>query len=110
MFEMTFDSTITMGSVLNPLVLLTGFAIAFTRIGGRIDLVQQTLKSHLERLQELEAAVKQIAANDVRVATMEERLNNHVKMLVTAQGDIADLRHGNGFITSHNQRHSIDGQ
>lgn len=42
---MTFDPTITSGAVLNAIVLLVGFVVAFTRIGGRIDLLAQRLKA-----------------------------------------------------------------
>ena len=90
-----------MGAILNAGVLLVGFVVAFTRIGGRIDLLAQRL----------EAVEKKIdASSDVgkRVAILEERVTNHVTMLTTAQRDISDLRHGQGFITSH--RKSIDGE
>jgi hypothetical protein len=96
-----FDPTITLGAILNAGVLLVGFVVAFTRIGGRIDLLAQ-------RLEAVEVAVKASSDFDKRLATLEERLTNHVKMLTTAQSDISDLRHGQGFIQSH--RKSIDGE
>jgi hypothetical protein len=97
---MTFDPTITSGAVLNAVVLLIGFVVAFTRIGGRIDLLAQRLKA-------VEDAVKGSSDFDKRLATLEERVTNHVKMLTIAQQDISNLRRGEGFITSHRQ--SVDG-
>lgn len=97
---MIFDPTITMGAAINALMLLVGFAIAFTKIGGRIDLVALRLKA-------VETVVEKIAANDARLATMEERLTNQIQMLVTTQREVSDLRRGEGWITSH--RRSVDG-
>jgi hypothetical protein len=98
---MTFDPSITMGAILNAAVLLVGFVGAFTRIGGRIDLLSA-------RLGAVEDAIKLARDTDSRLATIEERVTNHGVMLATTQRDISDLRHGSGFITGH--RHSIDGE
>lgn len=91
---MVFDPSISFGTILNALALLIGFTIAFTRIGGRIDLLTQ-------RLESVEDTVK--AAADIRseIATIKEQVT-------TTQRDIANLRRGEGFITSH--RKSVDGQ
>jgi len=89
------------GAVLQSVVLLIGFVVAFTRVGGRIDLLSQRMKA-------VEEAVKSNADFDKRLATMEERLTNHVRMLTTAQRDISDLRRGEGWITAH--RKSVDGE
>ena len=99
---MTFDWSITLGAVLNAGVLLVGFVVAFTRIGGRIDLLAL-------RLGAVEEAVNSARKTDSRIATIEERLSNHVTMLTTAQRDISDLRRGDGFIRNHS-RTGIDGQ
>jgi hypothetical protein len=100
-WEMTFDPSITLGAILNALVLLVGFVGAFVRIGGRIDLLALRM----------EAVEKKIdASSDVgkRVAILEERVTNHVTMLTTVQRDVSDLRHGQGFITG--ARRGIDGE
>ncbi len=98
---MTFNPEINLGALLNAVVLLIGFVVAFTRIGGRIDLLAQ-------RLLQVEEKIDKAADHDKRVSILEERVTNHVTMLATAQKDISDLRHGQGFITSH--RKSVDGE
>jgi hypothetical protein len=97
---MTFDPTITSGALLNAAVLLVGFAVAFARIGGRIDLLAQRLKA-------VEEAIKEQSNNNTRIAILEERVTNHGKMITAAQQDISDLRRGKGFIASN--RSSVDG-
>ena len=97
---MTFDPTITWGAILNAVVLLAGFIAAFTRIGGRIDLLAQRLKA-------VEDAIKEQSNNNTRIAILEERVTNHGKMIATNQTVIEDLRHGKGFVTG--PRQSVDG-
>lgn len=96
---MTFDPTITVGAVLNALVLLVGFAVAFTRIGGQIALLAQRLKA-------VEDAIKEQSNNNTRIAILEERVTNHGKMIATNQNVIEDLRHGRGFV---NGARGVDG-
>jgi hypothetical protein len=98
---MQFDPTITSGAVLNAVVLLVGFVVAFTRIGGRIDLLSV-------RLGAVEEAIKLSRDTDSRLATIEERLTNHGTTLSTVQRELFDLRRGKGFITG--QRQSVDGE
>ncbi len=97
---MTFDPTITSGSVLNAIVLLVGFVVAFTRIGGRIDLLAQRLKA-------VEEAIKEQSNNNTRISILEERVTNHGKMIATNQAILEDLRRGEGFVRGHR---GIDGE
>ena len=105
---MTFDPTLSFGAILNAAVLLVGFVVAFTRIGGRIDLLAQRFDAFKEKFSEIEKKIDQSSDHDKRVAILEERVTNHVRMLTTAQRDISDLRRGEGFITGH--RKSVDGE
>lgn len=98
---MTFDPSITLGAIINAAVLLVGFVVAFTRIGGRIDLLAQ-------RLEAVEKKIDTAADHDKRVSILEERVTNHVTMLVTVQKDVSDMRRGEGFITGH--RKGVDGE
>ena len=97
---MTFDPTITWGAIINAIVLLIGFSAAFTRIGGRIELLAQRLKS-------VEEAITKQSNNDTRIAILEERVTNHGKMITASQSDISDLRKGIGFIKGHR---GVDGE
>jgi hypothetical protein len=100
---MTLDPTISFGAILNAVVLLIGFVVAFTRIGGRIDLLSL-------RMVAVEEALKGARTSDTRLVILEERVTNHGTNLATAQRDISDLRHGKGWITDQYQRKGIDGE
>lgn len=97
---MTFDPTITSGAILNAIVLLVGFVVAFTRIGGRIDLLSQRLKA-------VEEAIKESSDNHTRIAILETRVTNHGNMITAVQADISDLRRGVGFVKGHR---GVDGE
>lgn len=88
---MNFDPTITTGAVLNAAVLLVGFVVAFTRIGGRIDLLAQ-------RLSAVEEALKANRDVSERVAIIETRQATHGQMIAGIQTEVQELRHGRGFV------------
>lgn len=98
---MTFDPSITLGAILNALVLLVGFVVAFTRIGGRIDLLALRLKA-------VEDTLKNTRDFEKRLTINEERITNHGRSITTIQQDVSDLRRGEGFITG--SRRSVDGE
>jgi len=97
----TFDPTITFGAIVNALVLLVGFAIAFTRIGGRIDLLSQ-------RLTAVEEALKAFGNVSTRLAVNETVAATHAQMIAGLQKEIADMRRGSGFIAAGRER--LDGE
>jgi hypothetical protein len=94
--KMIFDATISMGSIVNAVALLVGFVVAFTRIGGRLDLLSMRLAS-------VEDAIKKSSDQDKRITTLEERLTNQISMLTTVTRDLSSMRRGEGFITGHRQ-------
>ncbi len=96
-----FDPTVTLGAILNAGIIFVGFVVAFTRIGGRLDLLAQ-------RMAMVEKSLESKGEMDRRITTVEERLTNHVNMLATVQKDVHDLRRGAGWI--RNGRQTIDGE
>ena len=96
-----FDPTVTLGAILNAGIIFVGFVVAFTRIGGRLDLLAQHMGM-------VEKSLEAKGDLDRRIATVEERLTNHVNMLTLIQKDVHDLRRGDGWIRS--SRRTIDGE
>ena len=88
---MTFDPTISLGSILILVGNIALFLIYIIRLEGKINLL--TLRTTT-----LEQTLKALAQTDSRLAIIDERIANHGKMLATAQGDISDLRKGKGWI------------
>lgn len=88
---MTIDPTISVGAILNALVLLVGFVVAFTRIGGRIDLLAQRIKAMEETLMDQ----RDLSA---RVAVVETTQAAQARTIASTLDDIRELRHGEGFV------------
>lgn len=89
---MTFDPTITFGALVNALVFIVGFSVAFTKIGGRIDLLAQ-------RLGAVEATLVHQRDVTERLGIIETRLGTHGQLIAASQTEILDLRRGRGFIS-----------
>src|SRR5882757_9362073 len=88
---MTYDPTISLGSILILVGNIGLFLIYIVRLEGKINLL--TL-----RTETVEDTLKALAQTDSRLAIIDERIANHGKMLAVAQGDISDLRKGRGWI------------
>lgn len=88
---LTIDPTISGGALLNALVLLIGFTVAFTRIGGRLDLLTQ-------RLGAVEFIVASAQDVNSRLAVIETRQGTHGQMIAGVQGKVEELAHGHGWV------------
>lgn len=97
----SFDNSVNLGALINAAVLVIGFVVAFTRIGGRLDLLSL-------RVEGVEKAVTNTQAIDKRVITLEERVANQGTQITNIQSELMSLRKGEGFITGH--RRGIDGE
>lgn len=89
---MSFDPTITAGS----LIILTGnivvFLVFIIRLEGKINLLNL-------RIDHMEQAFEVLAKTDSRLATFEARLTSHDGLISTTQKDVYDLRRGTGWVT-----------
>lgn len=93
---LTFDPTLTLGAILNAFVLLVGFVVAFTKLGGRIDILTIRLKA-------VETTLASIQHTSERTAVIETRQAAHTQMLAGLQQELQDMRRGRGFITDRSQ-------
>lgn len=71
---LSFDGSINAGALLNAAVLLVGFVVAFTRLGGRIDILAL-------RIEEVEKIITDNKTHDRRITTLEERVTNQASRI-----------------------------
>lgn len=88
---MVIDTTINLGNIVTALIALIGFAVAFTKMGGRIDMLTQRVKA-------VEETLNRQSDVGTRVAIIETRQATHGQLIANAQTDISELRHGRGFV------------
>lgn len=82
---MTFDWSLNLSAVFNAVFLLIGLVGTFHRIGSRVDLLALRIKT-------LEEAVRENRDIDTRLTTIEERVTNHVAMIVRDQKENSEFR------------------
>lgn len=99
---MTLDTTINVGNLLTALLAVIGFAIAFTKMGGRIDLLSQRVKA-------MEESLKHQGDLHTRIAIIETRQATHGQLIATQQNEVYDLRRGKGLVQDRSAG-GIDGQ
>ncbi len=99
--ESMFNNPTVVFGLFNLVAYVVTIAIAFTKLGGRMDVISARLTS-------VEVDVRNLAATDRRIAVIEERQSSHARMITNSMEDIQALRKGEGFISSH--RKSIDGE
>ena len=100
MQELVSNPAVIFG-LFNLVAYVVTIAIAFTKLGGRMDVIVTRLKS-------VEDDIRELASTDRRLSVIEERQNSHAKMLTNSQEDIQSLRKGDGFIRGH--RTSVEGE
>lgn len=100
MQETFLNPTVIFG-MFNLVAYVVTIAIAFTKLGGRMDVI-------VTRLTSVEVDVRSLGATDRRISVIEERQTSHARMITNVQDDIQALRKGDGFITSH--RKGVDGE
>lgn len=88
---MTIDTTVNLGNLLTAALAMIAFAVAFTRMGGRIDLLARDITSqnlkidgHGDKLRDLYTVLKDQAVMQERLNAMDKRID--------------ELRHGQGFV------------
>jgi predicted nucleic acid-binding Zn-ribbon protein len=87
--------------IFNLAAYIVTIAIAFTKLGGRMDVMSSRLKT-------VEDDLRELAATDRRLSVIEERQTNHARMQTQLMDEIQHLRKGEGFIQS--RRSSVDGE
>ena len=92
--DVTFDPTITLGTMVQIVVFLACGLLAFTRLQNNLELLAQ-------RVENLEKTSSNIGSILQQVAVQSQRLNS-------VEGDLRELRHGRGFV--QNRTGSVEGE
>jgi hypothetical protein len=92
---MQIDTTVNLGNILTALIAAIGFAVAFTKMGGRIDLLTQRVKG-------VEDALKGQGDLGTRVAVIEVRQASHGQLTANSSLRLANCATARAsFSTGH---------
>lgn len=92
---MTFDPTITLGTLLQIFVFFGGGLIAFIRMQGKMDMMSLRIKNLETTSTNTGTILQTVAVQSQRLTALEQ--------------DLRELRHGEGFVRGKLNR-SIDGE
>lgn len=106
---MVIDTTINLGNILVAVFAIISFAVAFTKLGGRIDILAHRVKSVEDTLKTHSESFKGYSDVSTRVAIIETRQATHGQLIANTQTEIQDIRHGRGFI-QHRSQGGLDGE
>lgn len=81
---MTFDPTITLGTLVQIVVFLGGGLIAFVRVQGKLDM--------------LSLRVKNLETTSANIGTILQAVAVQSQRLTALEQDLRELRHGEGFV------------
>jgi hypothetical protein len=111
---MQIDTTINIGNVLVAIFAIISFAVAFTKLGGRIDLLKTDVGGRIDllgqRVQGVEERMKNQGDVSTRVAVLEVRQAADSKLIADLSGAVSDLRRGQGFIQASRKEGGVDGE
>lgn len=110
---MTIDTTLNLGNIITAIMAIVAFAVAFTRLGGRIDILAKDVGGKVDllslRVKAVEDALKGQGDMTTRVAVLETRQAADSKLIAGLAGEVSDLRRGRGFIQDRSAG-GVDGE
>jgi pyruvate/2-oxoglutarate dehydrogenase complex dihydrolipoamide dehydrogenase (E3) component len=109
----TVNTTIDMGSILTmvfgAVVWAITIAIAWTKFGSRMDMLEFRIKLLEDAVLSIKAVLEKFSANEKAVALLQVEVTalhaDYTELLKTVEG----LRRGEGFIQAH-RRANVDGE
>lgn len=99
---MTVDMSLNLGNILTAIIAIIAFAVAFTQLGGRVDLLKTDMAGRIDMLGQRVGAVEETLKGQgnvtTRVAVLETQNAANAKLIANLSDEMADLRRGRGFV------------
>lgn len=99
MSGLAFDPTISAGNILTLLFGVVALAVAWTKIGGRLDMVEYRVKSVEETLKIIATVLEKFTMQEKGVALIDQRVVALEVQTALLEKTIDELRRGIGWIT-----------
>ena len=110
---MTFDPSINAGNlitiVFGAIVWVVTLAVAWTKFGGRMDMLEFRVKMVEDALQKIAQVLDKFSANEKDMALLKQEVSALQVDYATLYATVEGLRKGEGFIQSP-RRGNVDGE
>ena len=104
-----FDFTINLTTILGVVVWLVTLAIAWTKFGGRLDLLELRVSNVEKALDKIATALTLFGTNEKTLVLLQEQLSTLQRDLSTLHETVERLRVGEGFISGP-RRGNVQGE
>lgn len=94
-----FDFTINLTTIIGVAVWIITMAIAWTKFGGRMDLLELRV-SHVESaMEKIATALEMLAGSEKSLVLIHEQISTLQRDLSTLHATVEQMRVGEGFIS-----------
>lgn len=92
------DWTVSVGNLLQIVVIMVGGVAVFFKLQGEVRIVRHDMNNLKERQEGLNEAFKQLGDILRQVAVQDERMAGWERRIGAVEGTVDELRRGVGFI------------
>jgi hypothetical protein len=93
------DWTVSVGNLLQIVVIMVGGVAVFFKLQGEVRIVRHDMNNLKERQEGLNEAFKQLGDILRQVAVQDERMAGWERRIAAVEDSVEDLRRGVGFIS-----------
>lgn len=104
----SFDMSINLTTIIGIAVWLVTLAVAWTKFGGRIDMIELRVKNVEDAIRTIAETLAMFNKNETQLALIQQTLATLQKDHVMLHETVELLRRGEGFITGP-RRGNIEG-
>lgn len=104
-----FDFTVNLTTILGVIVWLITLAIAWTKFGGRMDLLELRVTNVEKALDKIATALTLFGTNEKALVMIQEQISTLQRDQATLHETVERLRVGEGFIAGP-RRGSVQGE
>jgi len=104
-----FDFTINLTTILGIIVWLVTLAIAWSKFGGRIDMLEFRVTNIEKAVEKIATTLVLLQSNEKQIIVMSEHVASIQKEFATLHATVEQLRRGEGYVTGP-RRGNIEGE
>lgn len=104
-----FDFTINLTTIIGVIVWLVTLAVAWTKFGGRMDMLELRVSNVEKALDKIATAIGLFGSNEKSLIVMQEQITTIQRDLSTLHETVERLRVGEGFIAGP-RRGNVQGE
>lgn len=104
-----FDTSINLGNIITIILGVVTLAIAWTKLGGRLDMMEYRVEAIERAMEKIAEAMIKFGNNEKELALLNQQVAAMSTQVATLHTTVEELRRGEGFISGP-RRGNIEGE